>query len=344
MKIGDRCIGPGHKPFIIAEIAQGHDGSLGNALAFIEAAKSCGADAIKFQTHIASEESTRTEPWRVQFSKQDVTRYDYWERTGFSLAHWTLLKQRADDVGIVFMSSPFSIRACQWLQELGVPAWKLASGEVHNRELVNWVSATGKPIILSSGLSSVDETLTLATELSQRGNDIAVLHCTTSYPTPPSEVGLNVMSHFLKQLDVPVGLSDHSGSSYPGIIAAYLGASIIEVHLAWHAQMFGPDTSSSLTPDGLKELRKGVDFAYQMRAGTVDKDEQLTRLAKERSIFRRSVVASQTIPAGTLLEEHHLSYKKPGGGLSFEQRDQLIGKRTRSSVETDHIFKVDDVE
>ncbi|RKE85543.1 N-acetylneuraminate synthase family protein [Rhizobium sp. AG855] len=344
MKIGNRHIGPEHRPFIIAEIAQGHDGSLGNAMAFIEAAKACGADAIKFQTHIASEESTRTEPWRVPFSKQDVTRYGYWERTGFSLEQWRLLKKHADDVGIVFMSSPFSILACQWLQELGVPAWKLASGEVHNKELVDWVSATDKPIILSSGLSSVDETLTLALELKRRGNEIAVLHCTTSYPTPPSEVGLNVMSHFLSELDVPVGLSDHSGSSYPGTVAAYLGASIIEVHLAWHEKMFGPDTSSSLTPEGLKALRNGVDFAYQMRVGNVDKDEQLQRLAKERSIFRRSIVASQAISAGTLIEEHHLSYKKPGGGMSFEQRNQLIGKRTRSSVEPDHIFKVEDVE
>lgn len=344
MKIGNRQIGPEHKPFIIAEIAQGHDGSLGNALAFIEAAKNCGADAIKFQTHIASEESTRSEPWRVPFSKQDTTRYGYWERTGFPFEQWKILKQRADEVGIAFMSSPFSIMACEWLQELGVPAWKLASGEVHNRELIDWVSATGKPIILSSGLSFVDETLALAAELRDRGNDIAVLHCTTSYPTPPSEVGLNILSRYLDQLDVPVGLSDHSGAVYPGIVATYLGASVIEVHLAWHERMFGPDTSSSLTPQGLSELVKGVDFAYRMRASAVDKDEQLGRLAKERSIFRRSLVASQDIPAGTILEAAHLSYKKPGGGMSFDERGQLIGKRTRSSIDKDHVLAVDDVE
>lgn len=344
MKIGNRPIGPDHRPFIIAEIAQGHDGSLGNALAFIDAAKSCGADAIKFQTHIASEESTRSEPWRIPFSKQDATRYGYWERTGFPLEHWKLLKQRADEVGIAFMSSPFSILACEWLQELGVPAWKLASGEVHNRELVDWVSATGKPIILSSGLSSVDETLALARELAGRGNEIAVLHCTTSYPTPPSEVGLNILSRYIEELDIPVGLSDHSGAIYPGIVATYLGASVIEVHLAWHEGMFGPDTSSSLTPDGLSALVKGVDFAFQMRAGNVDKDEQLGRLAKERSIFRRSLVASQDISPGTILQEIHLSYKKPGGGMAFDQRDQLIGKRARSAIEKDQILSVDDVE
>lgn len=344
MKIGNRQVGPEHRPFIIAEIAQGHDGSLGNALSFIDAAKACGADAIKFQTHIASEESTRTEPWRVPFSKQDVTRYEYWERTGFPLEQWRLLKQRADEVGIAFMSSPFSIKACEWLAELNVPAWKLASGEVHNRELIDWVSATGKPIILSSGLSSVGETVTLAQELSGRGNDIAVLHCTTSYPTPAPEVGLNILSRYLEELDVPVGLSDHSGAVYPGIVATYLGASVLEVHLAWHEGMFGPDTSSSLTPQGLSELVKGVDFAYRMRVGAVDKDEQLGRLAKERSIFRRSLVANQDIPAGTVLEEGHLGYKKPGGGLSFDERDRLLGRRTRSSIGKDQMLAVDDVE
>jgi N-acetylneuraminate synthase len=343
MKIADHHIGVEHRPLVIAEIAQAHDGSLGNALAYIDIAQRCGADAIKFQTHIAEEESTASEPWRIPFSRQDASRFEYWKRTGFSFEQWKILKNHADEVGITFLSSPFSLKACDWLEELEIPAWKLASGEVHNRQLVERISIGNKPIIMSSGLSTLDQTIGLAHELIGRGCEVAVLHCTTQYPTKAAQVGMNIMTQLARELNAPVGLSDHSGTIYPGVIAAFEGASIIEVHLALHKAMFGPDTAASLTPDQLRALVEGVAFAHEMRTNSVEKDVQLGVLAKERAIFSRSLVAARDIKKGAILQERDLFYKKPGGGLSYEERGRLVGREVLADLKKDQIVKEEDV-
>ena len=344
MQIGNQKIGHNERPFIVAEVAQTHDGSLGSALAFIEVAKECGADAIKFQTHIAAEESTPAEPWRVRFSKQDTTRFDYWKRMEFSREQWGELKAHADAVGIIFMSSPFSVKACEWLRALQMPVWKVASGEVHNNQLLDWIVQTGDPLILSSGLSLTDETRALVHRLHGQGVPLALLHCTTRYPTPPEQVGLNMLEAFMQEFpDIPVGLSDHSGTIYPGVIASYLGASIIEVHLTLHRRMFGPDVSSSLTPDQLTELVRGTEAAWRIRQHPVDKAVQLSGLAKERNIFGRSLVAARPIAEGELIEEAALAFKKPGGGLTYDDRHRLLGKRARHALSQDQAIGADDV-
>lgn len=338
-------VGGERPPYVIAEIAQTHDGSLGTALAFIDLAKECGADAIKFQTHIAAEESTLREPWRKRFSHQDDSRYDYWKRMEFTFAQWQLLKRYADEVGIAFISSPFSVKACEWLREVGMRTWKIASGEVHNRELMNWILATGDPIILSSGLSLGDESRRLMKELRAGDRQVAFLHCTTQYPTPASQVGLNVFSDFKREFsDVPVGLSDHSGQIHPAVVATYLGADIIEVHLTMHACMFGPDVKSSLTPEQLKDLVQGTRFAWEMRKHPVDKSEQLAGLQKERSIFTRSLVAARDLAEGEILVAEAVAYKKPGGGLPYEDLPLLIGKTLRRSISRDEPLSLNDVD
>lgn len=345
MRIGSRLVGPAERPFIVAEVAQTHDGSLGCAFAFIDVAKECGADAIKFQTHIASEESTPSEPWRVRFSQQDLTRYDYWRRMEFTREQWGALKAHADDKGILFLSSPFSLRACEWLRELGMPAWKVASGEVHNQQLLSWIVQTGQPVILSSGLSQVEETRALVHRLRGEGVDVALLHCTTRYPTPADQVGLNVLSSFVREFEgMPVGLSDHSGTIHPAVVASYLGASIIEVHLTLHPRMFGPDVSSSLTPEQLAELVRATEFSWRMRRHPVDKAQQLGSLGKERNIFGRSLVAAHDIAAGQTLTEADLAFKKPGGGLDFAQRTLLLGRTARRAIARDQALDGADVE
>lgn len=343
MKIAGREVGLEHKPFVVAEIAQTHDGSLGNALAFIDLAKNSGASAVKFQTHIASEESTPSEPWRKKFSYQDATRFDFWVRTGFSFQQWKQLKAHADAQEILFLSSPFSLQACQWLEEIGVPAWKLASGEVHNRQLIDWIVATRKPIIISSGLSSIAETKSVARNLINRGVEISILHCTTKYPTPPEDAGLNVFEELALSFSVPTGISDHSGTIFPAIAATYLGASIIEVHLTMHRGMFGADVSSSLTPDQLSMLVEGVNYTWRMRQNKVDKDEQLAVLTNERSIFGRSLVAAHKIVEGAQIRETDLAYKKPGGGMAYEERDRLLGRIAVKDIEKDQMLAVSDI-
>jgi N,N'-diacetyllegionaminate synthase len=345
MFIEKRKIGPTERPFIIAEIAQTHDGSLGHALAFIDVAKDCGADAIKFQTHIASEESTPGEPWRVKFSKQDATRYDYWRRMEFSRDQWRILKEHADAQGIIFLSSAFSLQACELLSELGMPAWKIASGEVHNLQLLDWIAAKKQPIILSSGLSRAEETHSVLRSLNARALDVALLHCTTRYPTPPEEVGLNILQKFIADYPgIPIGLSDHSGSITPGVIASYLGASIIEVHLTLHKRMFGPDVPSSLTPDQLSDLVRASEMAWRMRLSPIDKNKQLDALSNERSIFGRSLYTNRRIESGELLQESDIGFKKPGGGLGFQERRLIVGKRARWELNADHKLGLHDVE
>lgn len=344
MRIHDRDISRAHRPYIIAEIAQAHEGSLGNAMAFIDAAKESGADAVKFQTHIAAEESTPQEPWRVAFSRQDASRYDYWKRMEFTFEQWVILKAHCDEREISFLSSPFSLMACDWLERLGMPAWKVASGEINNDELLRRILATGQPVILSTGLAAPDEALATTRRVQANGNSVALLHCTTRYPTPPEEEGLNLLSDYLQALpDVPVGLSDHSGTPHPAVIASYLGASIIEVHLTLHKGMFGPDISSSLTPDGLRALVDGTTMAWQMRQNPVDKARQLGGLGKERSIFGRSLFTTVPIPMGTQITDAMLGYKKPGGGLPYAERDTLVGRTAVRDMPANHMLVTDDV-
>jgi N,N'-diacetyllegionaminate synthase len=342
--IEGREIGPNFQPYVIAEIAQTHEGSLGSAMAFVELAKDCGADAIKFQTHIAAEESTKHEPWRKKFSNQDATRYDYWKRMEFSFEQWKLLKNHADNVGITFLSSPFSILACQWLRELGMQTWKIASGEINNLELTSWIANTREPVILSSGMSTLAETESLLGFLRDQGSPVSLLHCTTQYPTPASQVGLNVFELYKQKWpEHPIGLSDHSGEIFPSIVASYLGAEIIEVHLTMHPKMFGPDVSSSLTPNQFRELISGVKYAWEMRKSIIEKDNQVSNLEQIKRIFSRSLVAKTKIEEGSQISENMIAYKKPGGGLPYEKIDSVIGKTAKRTILKDEVLRIDDV-
>lgn len=344
-EIEGTLIGPHRPPYVIAEVAQTHDGSLGAAMAFIEVAKDCGADAVKFQTHIAEEESTLQEPWRKVFSRQDATRYAYWKRVSFSRREWEILKRHADEVGIAFLSSPFSITACEWLYDLGVRTWKVASGEIYNRQYIDWIMATGNPALVSTGLSDAADFRPVLDLLRSAGNPLALLHCTTQYPTPPDQIGMNIFSEFLDEFsDMPVGLSDHSGEIYPSLISTYLGAQIIEVHLTLHKKAFGPDVPASLTPESLSEMMRGVRFAWQMREKPVVKDVQLAGLKQVRNIFTRSLVAARDIRAGEMLKPDMIAYKKPGGGMPYECRDKLIGKCAVHAIARDKILSESDVE
>ena len=344
MEIAGRAIGSGHPPFVIAEVAQSHEGSLGAAFAFAEVARDCGADAIKFQTHIASEESTPGEPWRIPFSKQDASRYDYWRRMEFTFEQWVELKAHCDALGIIFLSSPFSLEACRWLERVDVPAWKVASGEIHNPELIEYMLASGRPIMLSTGLASPAEGIAAARAVADRGSQVALFHCTTQYPTPPAQEGLNVLADYIAELSpIPVGLSDHSGNEAAGTIAAYLGASLLEVHLTLHEKAFGPDVSSSLTPAALERLVKASRYAWEMRANPVDKEGQLDDLAAVRQTFTRSLVAAHDIPKGKALTQEDVAYKKPAGGMPYDRKRALIGRTALRDLPRDHQFEDGDV-
>ena len=188
---------------IIGEIAQAHDGSLGTAHAYIDAISAAGADAVKFQTHIAAAESSPSEPWRCKFSRQDGSRYDYWRRMEFTEEQWRGLKEHADSRNLMFLSSPFSIEAVDLLERVGVAAWKVASGEVGNTPMLSRMISSGLPIMLSSGMSSMKE-LDQAVELVQRSPcELTVFQCSSIYPTPPEKLGLNLIDELRSRYDAP---------------------------------------------------------------------------------------------------------------------------------------------
>lgn len=334
----------GRDHLVIAEVAQAHDGEIAVVHQLIDAAARAGAHAVKFQTHIADEESTDREPWRVKFSTRDSSRKEYWRRMEFSAAQWREIKAHCVSAGVEFMSSPFSPAAVELLLEVGVRVWKIASGEVSNSQILGCVRESGLPVILSSGLSTLDDLDVAVREVGRKSAQLAVLQCATQYPTLAREVGLNVLGQIRSRFDCVVGISDHSATPYPSFAAAALGAQIFETHLRLDDDHTGPDASSSLTETQLSELVRGVAFIRQSLASPVDKTTLSDHQAHLRSVFGRSLVASRDLRAGDLLSEADLAYKKPGGGLMFGASEKVIGRRLRRSLMKDEELRLDDLE
>lgn len=332
--------GPAAHPrcIVIGEVAQAHDGSLGLAHAFVDAIADSGADAVKFQTHIAAAESTPAEPWRVRFSPQDDTRYAYWRRMEFSEEQWAGLKRHADQRQLLFLSSPFSMEAVDLLERVGVAAWKIASGETGNRPMLDRVAKTGLQVLLSSGMSPLRE-LDLAVQCVRDGGLAPiVMQCTTAYPCPPEKVGLNLLHVFRQRFECPVGLSDHSGTIYPGLAAATVGVAALEVHVTLSRQMFGPDVPASVTVSELADLVRGVRFIETMHANPVEKDRAADDALPLRVLFTKSVASRRALPGGTVLREEHLAAKKPGTGIPAARLPELVGRRLTRAIEADQLL------
>jgi N,N'-diacetyllegionaminate synthase len=330
--------------FVMAEVAQSHDGSLGQAHAFIDAAAKAGANAIKFQTHIAAAESTPSEPWRVRFSRQDETRYQYWQRMEFTEEQWAGLAVHARERGLAFLSSPFSVEAAELLLRVEVDAWKVASGEIAGPALIDLMRQSGLPIIVSTGMSPLTEIDQAVAALGGARPSLAVLQCTSLYPTPAESVGLNVLADFRRRYDgAAVGLSDHSGTIWPGLAGAAIGMDVLEVHVAFSRQMFGPDVSSSVTFEELGTLIEGIRYTERMLANPVDKDAMANRLADYRRLFFKSVVAAVDLAAGTTLLREQLCIRKPGTGIPAAQLEDVIGRRLRNDVARDHVLTEGDL-
>jgi N,N'-diacetyllegionaminate synthase len=342
--ISGREIRQGGRPLLIAEVAQGHDGSLGFAHAFIDVVADAGFDAIKFQTHIAEAESTKDEPFRVPFSFEDATRFDYWRRMEFMPVQWQGLAEHAHKRSLLFLSSCFSLEAVEMMQKIGMPAWKVGSGEIHSDGLLDAMAATGKPILFSTGLSGFAAVERQVERLVAHGAPIALFQCTTRYPTSFEEVGLNAIDALHDRFGCPVGLSDHSGTIWPSVAAMARGAPLIEVHVALHRGQFGPDTPASLEPHELAQVVQGRNAIFAMLSSPVDKDKIEREAGNLRQIFGRSLALKRALPAGTVLRQEHLMMKKPGGGLQQEDLPQILGRRLRHELAPDRLLRLEDLE
>ena len=328
---------------IIGEVAQAHDGSLGMAHAFVDAIANAGADAVKFQTHIAAAESTAAEPWRVKFSLQDATRYEYWRRMEFTEAQWAGLKHHAEDRRLMFLSSPFSLEAVDMLTRVGVGAWKIASGEITNTPMLEHMAKTGLPFLISTGMSRLSEIDDTVKWVRARDLPLVLLQSTSAYPCPPERVGLNLIPFFKTRYGCPVGLSDHSGTIYAGLAAATFGITVLEVHVTFSREMFGPDLTASITTTELHQLVKGIRFIERMLANPVDKDKRAQETVPLRDSFTKSIVARKDLPAGTVLSEKHLVGKKPGTGIPINRMGEFIGRRLHRNVAKDEMLKEEDL-
>ncbi|WP_299048774.1 N-acetylneuraminate synthase family protein [uncultured Polaribacter sp.] len=328
---------------IIAEIAQAHDGSLGMAHAYIDAVAKTGCNIIKFQTHIAEAESSIHEPFRVRFSKQDSTRMEYWKRMEFTLKQWKELKNHCDDVGLEFMSSPFSNKAVDLLEEIGVKRYKVGSGEVNNYVLLERIAQTGKPVIISSGMSSFEELDQTILFLKSRNVSYSILQCTTSYPTKPNQFGLNVIKELKDRYKAKVGFSDHSSSIEACIAATALGAEILEFHVVFDKEMFGPDAKSSLNLLETAQLVKAVKNISLALENPVDKSNN-SEFSDIKSIFEKSLAINKDLKEGSVIRFSDLETKKPKGfGILASEYGNVIGKRVNKDLKKWSFLNPEDI-
>ncbi|WP_026839456.1 N-acetylneuraminate synthase family protein [Gillisia sp. JM1] len=329
--------------YIIAEIAQAHEGSMELAHDYIEALSKTGVDAVKFQVHIAEAESSIHEPFRIKLTTQDKTRFDYWKRMEFTLQQWKDLKKHCDEAGVEFLASPFSNRAVDLLEEVGVKRYKIGSGEVNNFLLLEKVARTGKPVILSSGMSSFEELGHTVDFLKKRKVDISILQCTTAYPTQPENYGLNVIGELNERYGVPVGYSDHSAKIETCIAAALLGAEILEFHAIFSRDSLGPDASSSLEMEEITQLLKAVRNIEIALKNPVDKSDN-SKFTELKNIFEKSLAVNKDLKAGHIIKFEDLEAKKPKGfGMEALRFEEIIGKSLKNNLKQWEFLSWEDV-
>lgn len=319
------------RPLIIAEIGSVHDGSFGNALHLIKAAAECGADVVKFQTHIAEAETLRDAPMPPYFKGEP--RFEYFTRTGFTERQWRDLRDACHTNKVLFSSSPFSLEAVDLLERIGLDLYKVPSGEVTNTPLLEKIASTGKPVLLSTGMSDWNE-IDEAVGVLRYGGVLCVMQCTSQYPTPPDKVGLNVISEIRERYGCISGYSDHTRGSAASFAAAALGARVVEKHFAFSRLMYGSDASNSMEPAEFQEFCLGLKDIWTMLDNPVHKND-LSDLQEMKTIFQKSIVAARRIEKGHVITEQDLAFKKPGDGIPAASYRVILGRRASKTIPED---------
>lgn len=343
LRIGERHAGTGHPCFIIAEIGLAHYGVLGLAHAYIDLAAQAGADAVKFQTHLPACESSTEESFRVPISSQYQSRPEYWAKTSFTADQWAELAAHSRQAGLVFMSTPFSEEAIAMLAKIGQDIWKVASGEVCNPPLLRTMAATGKPILLSSGMSPWLELDAATSLLEGMRSAFAVLQCTSKYPVAPAEVGFNVMAEIRHRYGCLTGLSDHSGQAAIGIAAVAQGASFVECHLTFDKHIFGPDVAASLTGPDFTRMTQGIRAVEESLAHPLSKDAIADHLDPVRKLFTKSIGAARPLSAGTPLSSDGIRALKPGTGIPISELNTVMGRILKVPKKTGELIRWQDL-
>lgn len=329
--------------YIIAEIGNTHEGNLFLAKCFIKSAAECGADAVKMQTHIFDAESLIDAPNPSYFKNE--TRKKYFERTAFSKNEWKELKDYAEKkFKIDFFSSPFSFEAIDLLESINISTYKIASGEVSNIPLLIKIAKTKKKVLLSSGMSSWKELDRAIKTLRSYGcKDLVLLQCTTEYPCPPEQAGLNVLDEFrVRYKNLKIGFSDHTLGVSTALAAVVKGASVIEKHFTLSKKMYGSDARHSMEPKEFKRLVdeiREVDIALGHK---VNKDKKAKLLKDMKITFEKSIVSAISLSKNERISFNKLAFKKPGDGIPAGEYKKLIGKKIVKTVKKNYKFKWND--
>lgn len=329
-KIGNRLIGDNHPPVVIAEIGINHEGSIDLAITMADAAIEAGAEIIKHQTHIVEDEMS-DEAKSVIPGNANVSIFEIMQRCALDEDDERKLMQHIQSRGALFISTPFSRAAAERLRRFDVPAIKIGSGECNNYPLIKHVAKLQKPVILSTGMNTIDSVRPSVAILREAKVPFALLHCTNVYPTPPELVRLGAMQRLREAFpDAVIGLSDHTVSNYPCLGAVALGASILERHFTDRMDRVGPDIICSMDPVALKELIEGSKTIFAARGGEKGPVEAE---APTIAFAFASVVAIKDIQPGEKLSEDNIWVRRPGGGdFSVNDYDRLLGAKAVSVI------------
>lgn len=334
LHIAGRPIGSGKLPYIVAEMSGNHNGDMTRALKILDAAKAAGADAVKIQTYRA--DTITIDHHGPEFMEKgglwDGRRlYELYEEAHTPWEWHAAIFEHARNIGITIFSSPFDVTAVDFLEKLDAPAYKIASPEIIDLQLIRKVALTGKPIIMSTGMASLEEIEEAVTTAQQAGaNNLIVLHCTAAYPTPVEEANLSTMAEISRRFNVEVGLSDHSLGTEVSAIAVALGAVFIEKHFTLSREDGGVDSAFSLEPPELAELVTSAKFAHAALGKPAFTPTHSEKLVLKN---RRSLYVVAPVKKGSLLDHTNIRSIRPGNGLKPKYLDQVLGQRATRDLD-----------
>lgn len=343
IKIGNRVVGDGEPVFIVAEAGVNHNGDIGLAKKLVDAAKDAGVDAVKFQTFKAEDVVIKEAPM-ARYQERNIgkkeSQREMLKKLELKYKDFEALKKYCDEKKLIFLSTPHS-DVIDFLDHL-VPAYKIGSGDLTNVPFLEKVARRGKPMILGTGIATLKEVKEALKAIYKQGNkQVVMLHCTSSYPCSIEDVNLRAMQTMQKELDCLTGYSDHTLGITAPIMAAALGAVVIEKHFTLDKTLPGPDHKASLEPHELKEMVEAIRVVEKALGSALKKPTKEEEETKK--ISRKSIVAKTNIPKGTIITKDMLAIKRPGTGIYPKCLGEIIGKKTIKDIEEDELIKWSDI-
>jgi N-acetylneuraminate synthase len=333
-----------HKQLIIAEIGQGHDGSLNYVHSFIDEAAKSGADLLKFQCHYADEESTHDDYFRTFSSYKKESRFQYWKRMEFTKEEWAKIYQHTKQKKMLFSSSVFSLKSIEIMKKIGIDVWKVASGESLNLYLVKEITKiSSKPVFISTGMSFLEEVENIYNFMKKKKNEFLLMHCTSQYPCDFKNLGIGILKNYINHFKCPIGYSDHSGTLDVSLLALESKINALEVHVTFNKKIFNPDASSSIDFKELKFLSNYVKNKAEILKFSTTKNDITNRIKNIRKIFSKSLALRKDMKKNSIITLKDLMFKKPGNGLKEHDIKKIIGKKLLLNKSKNRLIKLSDV-